>query len=256
MQALINQRFLLANNQQLFALINVDDLDAFRALLQHKLAHPENEPNQNAPGFRLSLLSKAVSVNALKIARFLINNGANMHLVNGMGSLVDRAQQNGHREMVGLLFTKGAEFTDLNWAHIELNNAAARAAIMAPGGGAAAPPLPAAGAGGAGGAGAVAPAPMPSVAELEAEETTETADGTKVIVWTCPVCWGAKKLKTVLNCGHVICTECSTKIADNLCPSCRAPITTKQRVYIGGKRSTTKRNRYNNRRNSRYSRRS
>jgi len=270
MQALINQRFHLATNHQLIALINVDDLDAFRALLQQKLAHPENEINQNAPGLRLYLLSKAVSVGALKIAKFLIDNGADMNLVNGAGSLVDKAMMYGHREIAGLLFAEGAEFNEAHWMYIEEKRAEAQAAFaagMAPGGGAAAPPLhaaplPAAGAGGAGAAAAAAaaaPGPMPSLAELEAEETTETADGTKVIVWTCPVCWGAKKLKTVLNCGHVICTECSTKIADNLCPSCRTPITSKQRVYIGGKGSNTRRNNRlnrNNRRNSRYSRRS
>ena len=221
----------MMGNIALWGLINTDNLLALVGVLHMKLNHPENEVAPNAPG--LYLLSKAVSVGALRIANFLINNGADMNLVNGdAGTLIDKAIEYGHREMVGLLYAKGAPFSEANFAFVEAGRRAANAATMAA----------LAGGAGAGGAGAVAP--MPSQADLEAVEALEATGlppGTKVIVWTCPICLLAKQHKTMLGCGHVFCTQCSAMLHDDRCPICIAPIISKQRVYIGGKRSNTKR---------------
>ncbi len=46
----------------------------------------------------------------------------------------------------------------------------------------------------------------------------------------CPICY-TNESNIVLNCGHIICPECSKNPLIVSCPICRIPITTKQSIY-------------------------
>ena len=74
---------------------------------------------------------------------------------------------------------------------------------------------------GAGSGSAASAAPGGSTRELEALKDRIT----------CSICLEREK-NTRLNCGHMICDTCAASIS--LCPICRAPITSRDRVYLGG----------------------
>ena len=55
---------------------------------------------------------------------------------------------------------------------------------------------------------------------------------------TCPICLVREK-NTVLNCGHLLCaedTEALRATPNPLCPICRVPITSAQKIFYGGYR--------------------
>lgn len=46
---------------------------------------------------------------------------------------------------------------------------------------------------------------------------------------TCVVCCTNAR-DTFLNCGHLICRDCSARLQQ--CPMCRAPISTRSRAFV------------------------
>ena len=98
-------------------------------------------------------------------------------------------------------------------------------AASAPGGAAAAPSA-GAGSGSAASAPGGASAALPGAAASSSRELELLKDRI-----TCSICLEREK-NTRLNCGHMICDTCASSIS--LCPICRAPITSRDRVYLGG----------------------